>query len=141
MKTFIKILVVTAVSFSGASCDRSESPVPPGSEVFSALSPDGAFRAKVWIPKLSGGLGATISQSYQVWIQETSGTDKQLVLEGNKSDGFRLLWTSGGNLEICYADAQVYKFKNKYVVASETSRDVRIVEVVLRRVPDLRQCG
>lgn len=69
------------------------------------------------------------------------GNDTQLMLEADKTDGFHLSWNKAGQLEVCYADAQIYKFRNRMVMAIETSSELHVVEILLRRVDKLDDCS
>jgi hypothetical protein len=123
------------------SCFNSSEQLPEGLPGQSITSPDGVTRAFVWIPTLSGGLGATTSQPYQIWIENTRFAGTVLVAEAYKTDGFRLSWTSEDLLEVCYADARIYKFVSGVDFATEHSRKSKTVEVVLRRVRSLDECN
>lgn len=111
-----------------------------GTQVAAALSPDNVYEAKVWLQSLDG-LGATISQPHQVWIGRKSGGSR-LVLEADKTDGIRISWRTGRILEICYADAQISRFTNRFVDV-DRSRGVtqaETIEITLRREQRLDQC-
>ncbi len=123
------------------SCSNSSGQLPEGLPGQSITGPDGVTRAFVWIPTSSGGLGATTSQSYQIWIENTRFASTVLVAEAYKTDGFRLSWTSEDLLEICYADARIYKFVSGVDFATEHSKESKTVEIVLRRVRSLDVCN
>ena len=68
-----------------------------------------------------------------------------MVVEAYKTDGYRLHWRSSDILEICYAHAHIYKFRNIAEFWSrEQSEDmpvnIKLIEVVLRRVESLDSC-
>lgn len=113
-----------------------------GKEVSSLLSPDRIYRAKVWLPEL-GGLGATVSQPHQVWLEniKVSG-ESRLVFEADKTDEIRVKWNTPLELEICYSGAQIYRFNNRFVSVDRTSGmvEARTVEVVLRKAKRLIDC-
>jgi hypothetical protein len=122
------------------SCSHQDK-LPKGREMLSRAAPDSASRAFVWLPELSGALGATVSQPYQVWIQSLQGgRDTRLVLVADKTHGFHLGWTAPTQLEICYADAQILQFQNFFIVATEDSPTIYSVEIVLKKVSRLDEC-
>ena len=113
-----------------------------GKEVASTLSPDRIYRAKVWLPEL-GGLGATISQPYQVWLENINVSgESRLVFEADKTDEIRVKWSAPLELEICYGSAQIHRFSNRFVSVDRTTgmAEARTVEVVLRKVKRLNDC-
>lgn len=115
---------------------------PAGSEVEAAISRDGSIRAYVLVPEASGGLGATISRPYQIWLQSLRIENAQgLVLTADKTDGLRISWTSRGQLEVCYATAQITRFWNRFTVVEAKSLATQTIEVVLRRVDTLEDCA
>jgi hypothetical protein len=123
-----------------SGCHGTEN-MPKGHEIASASSPDGASKAFVWFPELSG-LGATVSQPYQVWVQYLRGSkDRRLVFEADRTDGVRLTWKDIGTLEICYAPpSHIYRFLNFFEYAEEKSPGLYQVEILLRKVPKLGDC-
>jgi hypothetical protein len=113
-----------------------------GKEVTSVLSPDQVYRAKVWLPEL-GGMGATMSQPFQVWLENTKISDQsRLVFEADKTDEVRVKWNTPLELEICYNSAQIHRFSNRFVSVDRTSgmAESRVIEVVLRKVKRLNDC-
>lgn len=123
------------------ACDNRPNQPPDGSVVNVVTSPDGFARAFVVIPKMSGGLGATLSQPYQVWMESLKiGTDKQLIVSADKTDGFHLSWTDKGQLEVCYGHAQIFEFRNTMVMITEESQSMHVVEIVLKRADKLTSC-
>ena len=140
LKRYIGISFVVALVSCG---DRTEK-IPSGHEYATQAAPDGLNRAFAWVPELSGGLGATISQPYQVWIQsQRAGLEakKLLVFEADKTDGVRLLWMTRSRLEICYAEAQIGQFRNRFLALdTKNQRVVDEIEIVLKRVQKLTDC-
>lgn len=132
--------IATAIAIVLMGCSSSGESPPDGQQVQSLVSPDGVTRAFVWIPKLSGGLGATVSQPYQVWLENKRFASKELVVEAYKTDGFHIAWATANTLEVCYSDARIYKFLNGVDFAIEKSPEIVSVEIVLRRVQNLRAC-
>lgn len=131
----------TAIVVVLLGCSGSGGSLPDGHQVQSLVSPDGGTRAFVWVPQLPrGGLGATVSQPYQVWLESQRFSSRVLVVEGYKMDGFRLAWVSDGILDVCYADARIYKFLSGVDFAIEKSPEVVSIEIILRRVQNLRAC-
>ena len=134
------LLSATAIMAMSVGCTNSLESLPDGQQSQSTLSPDGITRAFVWVPKMSGGLGATVSQSHQVWIENTRMAGKRLMVEADKTDGLKLTWISVSTLEVCYADAQIFRFLNKFDFANEQSPEIISVEIVLRRMKTLDMC-
>lgn len=132
--------VTIAIAVTMAGCSSSLESLPDGRQAQSLIGAVGITRAFVWIPTPSGGLGATISQPYQVWIENKRLDSKALVVEAYKTDGFRLAWANANTLEVCYADARIYKFLNGVDLATGDSPETVSVEIVLRRVQDLHSC-
>lgn len=123
-----------------ASCGGGEK-IPDGHEAATQTAPDGLSRAFVWIPELGGGLGATVSQSYQVWFQSLQTKKRDaLIFEADKTDGVRLAWKAPRELEICYSRAQIVRFHNFFVVAERDSPGIYEVEIVLKKVSQLSDC-
>jgi hypothetical protein len=93
------------------------------------------------MPEL-GGLGATVSQPYQVWMESLHGEPHaKMIFEADHTGGLRLSWYGPRDLEICYGPAQVNRFLNYYYVSpSEHTGTQDKVEVRLRRVEKLAQC-
>jgi hypothetical protein len=124
-----------------AGCCHRDDKLASGHEVLTQAAPDGASRAFVWLPELSGGLGATISQPYQVWMQSLrDNKEMQLVFEADKTAGVHLGWTGSNQLEICYATAQIFRFQNFFTVAKEGSPEIYDVDITLKKVPKLEEC-
>ncbi len=121
-------------------CDNQVQKLPEGHEATSQTAPDSFSRAFIWTPEL-GGLGVTVSQPYQVWIQRLQG-DKQetLIMESDKTNGLKLTWVGQNVLEICYERAQITHFRNFFVVAEQNYPRIYKVEIVLRKVDKLSDC-
>jgi hypothetical protein len=134
--------LVTMWLFLSSARERAMTePSPQGSQTLTVNSTDSRYRAAVVLPSLDG-LGATISQPHQVWISASDGGSR-LMLEADKTDGIHIQWKTAHQLEICYRDAQIHKFSNRFV---DILRDgelpkVRMLEVVLRRVQRLDECS
>lgn len=75
-----------------------------------------------------------VSQPYQVWIASRKPSKKLRILEADKTDAISLAWRGSELLEICYSDAHITLFENRFVMAEQTSQQVREVEIVLRKV-------
>lgn len=136
---FFLILLLLLFGCSGESDTQ-----PVGHIVSTAPSPSKTSKAFVLEPELKGGLGATVSQPYQVWIQSLRpgmGAEKMLVFEADKTEGIHLSWTTERRLEICYSEARIVRFRNRFVALdTKNQRVTDEVEVVLKRVPKLAQC-
>ena len=114
---------------------------PEGAEQNSALSPDGRNKVFVWYPDTKGTLGATVSPTYQIWLQGLRDIKKeQLILTSDKTGGFSFNWRGPANLDVCYVSAQIFGFRNTVALVDEPSRSFYEVEVVLRKVPTLGEC-
>ncbi len=134
--------VLTAWLYFASSQEQQGSKLEHGKEFIVKISPDGAYRAFVWLPEL-GGLGATVSQPMQVWLQgHKAGAERKLVFEADKTDGVHLTWNQTSELEICYDEAQILQFSNRYIVVDRSNGvpEERTVEVVLKRVSKLSDC-
>lgn len=122
------------------SCSNALESLPEGQQAQVIASSDKTTRAFVWIPKQSGGLGATVSQPYQVWIENEKFGQKRLMLEASKTDGLRLVWISDSILEVCYSDAQIFRFLNKFDFVVQGSHEMKSVEIILRKAASLDAC-
>lgn len=105
-------------------------------------SPDGAYSAFLCIPTLDG-LGATISQPYQLWL-EKRGVDgtRQLAFVADNTDGFQLSWRTPTVLLVCYERASIYQFRNR-IVTIRRGQDVPGIfeaEVVLHKARATDEC-
>jgi hypothetical protein len=140
MRWALKICFGISLLMPLVSCGNRIDKLPGGHEASAQFSLGGLSRAFVWIPEL-GGLGATVSQPYQVWLQSQQGEKQQaLIFEADKTDGVRLAWRNPGVLEICYGPSQITRFRNFFVVADRNSPQIYRVEVLLRRVQQLGDC-
>lgn len=119
--------------------ERHATAQSPGRQAAAVASPDKEYVAKIWLPDLDG-LGATISQPHQVWVEGKRGS--RLILEADKTDEIRLRWQSARQLEICYADAQIHRFSNRFVDVDRSGSitEAQTVEATLRRVKQLDEC-
>jgi hypothetical protein len=139
-RSFKWIYVGLVVLVGSAGCCRRDDKLAPGQEALTKAAPDGAIKAFVWLPRL-GGLGATMSQPYQVWMQSLrDDKETQLVLEADKTDGFHLGWIGPNQLEVCYAAARIGQFRNFFTVAKEGSPEIYAVEILLKKVSKLEEC-
>lgn len=115
-----------------------------GHVVTTLISPRKTVKALIVEPKIEGGLGATLSQPYQVWMQDLRPdmeAEKMLVFEADKTNGVHLSWTTEGQLEICYSKAQIGHFRNQFLALDKKSQTVTDeIEVVLKRVRSLTDC-
>jgi hypothetical protein len=133
------VVVITAVCTS--ACGDRDARSAEGVEQLTSVAPDGESKAFVWLPETSGFLGATVSTWYQVWIKDLHrDKDEQLILDADKTTGFRFVWTGPRALRICYVQAQISQFRNFFVVTKEGSLDIYEVEIELKKVPMLSQC-
>lgn len=113
-----------------------------GKEAIVAASPDAAYKAVVWLPDVEG-FGATVSQSVQVWLERSkSSPERRLVFEADKTDGVRLVWTKANELQICYPEAQISRFNNRYISVERLDGlpNAKTVEIILKRVSKLTDC-
>lgn len=141
-KIVLSLSVVLALLLSIGGCVDKTPPRKNGRELQSAVSHDETLRAVLWMPEQSGPFGATVSDLYQVWLESfPSATNQLLVLEADKTAGMQLSWTKMDQLEICYSDAQILNFRNRYATLDSNSLDVHKTEIVLRRVDALSNCG
>ena len=132
--------VAIAIAVVATGCSSSPELRPNGQEAQSLIGPGGGTRVFVWIPTLSGGLGATVSQPYQAWLESKRFASKTLVVEAYKTDGLHIAWAAGNILEVCYADDRLYTFLKGVDFAAEESPEIVSVEIVLRRVKNLHAC-
>jgi hypothetical protein len=142
---------VTSCSISVDNSIDTQNKPSEGKEIASAVSSDQTFKAIVWRPTLDGGLGATISQPYQVWIEVIKGKGdgelkSRLVFAAEKTDGLLIKWTAPLVLEICYSEAQIYDLFNRFndIVGKprnhEMNIDTKEGEVILRKVKRISDC-
>ncbi|WP_431287583.1 hypothetical protein [Roseateles chitinivorans] len=152
MKKIVKIIPIVVIALAAGILvgwlyfsstlfgDRS---LPPSGvkPVTQASSFDRRFVATIFAPQLDD-LGATVSQSYQLWLAGPDGA-RQLMLEADKTDGLVIVWRSPLLLEICYADAQILLFKNRFFSISRSAGlpAGETVELVLRRVVKPADCS
>jgi hypothetical protein len=118
----------------------SQAKKPTGQPVAIVISPDKAYMARIWLPTLDG-LGATISQTHQVWLEGRSG-ESRMMLVADKTDQIKLKWLAARLLEVCYSDAQISGFRNRFVDINRTDSEtlIQTVEVWLRRVERINDC-
>lgn len=136
----LKFCFVIWMLFFFVSCGNSNESSLKGYEVDAQVAPDQRSKAFIWLPEL-GGLGATISEPHQVWMQGLQGEkQKSLIFEADKTDGVRLRWTAATELEICYAQAQIFHFRNFFVMVEIFSPQIYQVEIILRKAPKLDDC-
>lgn len=146
MKTAITILLsfisglIFAWFYNSVNQDSRSSEPAKGNQAALVISPDKSYIAKIWLPEL-GGLGATMSQPYQVWVESKAGASR-LMLIADKTDGIKLKWLGIALLEICYKDAQINTFQNRFVDIDRTGSEtlIKTVEVRLRRVERMEEC-
>ena len=133
---FIGMFFVTCC----VGCGRDPERVQEGHIDSRAVSPDGIVEAVVMLPKLDG-FGATISQPYQVFLRSLRpGVKKELVVfEADKTDGLHIRWR-GAQLVICYSDAQILWFRNRFDTFGQDSLNVSEIEVILNKVTKLEDC-
>ena len=135
--SWMLVMIAVACSACGDRTARSAK----GVEQLAQVAPDGVSKAFVWLPETDGYLGATVSTFYQVWIQDLHrDKEEQLLLNGDKTSGFELVWTGPRELRICYVKARISSFRNFFVVAKRDSPDIYEVEIELRKVPRSGQC-
>jgi len=112
-----------------------------GHEKASVTSPDGASRLVIWMPEGPGFLGATDSDTYQVWLQHLRGEQpRKLMFEATQTDGVVVTWLTNRKVEICYGPTNINRFSNRFMYAEEKAPGVYDVEIVLRRVDALAMC-
>lgn len=120
---------------------ESDSKPPANAKTISEVrSQDGRFVAAVVAADLDG-MGATISQPYQLWLTSAEG-ESRLMIEADKASGLRASWRSPLQLEVCYADAQILQFRNRFFSISRSGAlpSGTALEVTLRRVPKWSDC-
>lgn len=140
IKCFLINIFTMPLLISLAGCDNQMQKLSDGNEVSSQVAPDRFSRAFVWTAE-TDGLGATISQPYQVWMQSLQGKSQEtLILESDKTDGLKLAWAGVDMLEICYAQAQITYFRNFFVVAEQNSSQIYKVEIILKKVKNFNDC-
>lgn len=145
MKRLIWIVVaflvglVTMWIVSIAQRENEATSLMSGREQTRQAAPNSSVVAFVWLPDISGSV--MVSQPYQVWIESKQPSKKRRVLEADKTDSISLAWRGSGLLEICYSDAQITQFKNRFVAVEQGLPQVREVEIVLRKVQKVSDCG
>lgn len=87
------------------------------------------------------GFGATLSQPYQVYLRpvDPSLEGEKVVLGFTRSNGARIRWEKD-RLIICYDEAAITTFYNKYDLGGTDRKIVESVEVVLERREKIDQC-
>ena len=141
MRIGFMMLTAALVSCGGTSGEPAK-----GRQLDSATAPDGEGRAFVWLPELGGFLGATQSQPFEVWIQYLKSRKPQsLVFKAIHTAGVRLKWVDARTLEICYGVSHISYMRNYFDYAEEDwqqhGKSMYSVEVLLKRVPQLADCG
>jgi len=124
-----------------AGCGADTHAPRQGEDVVVARSPDQRFEAVVREVNIDGSV--MVSQPYQILVRSLVIDPESLVevLLADKTDGFRLTWTSSGQLEVCYGTAQIYRFTNSFVAVDRERRDFEEAEIVLRRSGSLAECA
>ena len=64
------------------------------------------------------------------------------MLEADKTDEIKIKWLGTRLLEVCYSEAQISTFRNRFIDVDRTGgvTQVQTVEVMLRRVGRLDEC-
>jgi hypothetical protein len=103
-------------------------------------SPDGKFEASIRLLNIDGSIG--VSQPYQVLVRSvaTDSNSHEAVVSADKTDGLRIRWIDARQLEICYARARLYNFRNAYVSVNRDPPESLEVEVVLVKRQSLSEC-
>jgi hypothetical protein len=104
-------------------------------------SPTQRYFALVVLPQ-QGGLAATTSQPIQVWIKTVDGQTK-LVLEADKTDLVSAKWLGPDRLQICYSDAQISFFNNRFndIKIRNGLPEIQSIEVILHRAASVSSCA
>lgn len=138
---FLSFIFYTWLIWRLGDCDTGpKQRSSEGQEEISLISPDGSSRAYIWLPEL-GMLGATVSQPYQVWLQNLQGDKGEtLMFSADKTYGPKLHWKSAKLLELCYDNAQIGTFRNFFTVAGGRDGQTDEIEIVLRKVAKLDDC-
>lgn len=138
MSSFVGLMIMVCVCGCGRNLDK----VQDGSITASSVSPNGFVEALIVAVDLGqGGAGATMSQSYQVYLRSKRPGVKEMmvVLAAEKTDGFRLRWLDQ-KLFICYAEAHIFRMNNQFYVSGTDHRPLDDIEVILQRVNNLTEC-
>lgn len=127
-------LLCTSCDFAGHQGHRTE--------LQRSVSPDDLAVAQVVRIDSSG---ATDTDRFQVWLQYQHGKSIRpvLMLEVHRTPGVKMRWTDKRSLEVCYPKADITFFRNTYDYGEEGWQFDQWywVEVFLRRISDLGQCG
>lgn len=133
----------TIILVSLMGCGRNLDVVREGKVIESKISPNGMVEAVVSaVDNGDGGLGATMSQAYQVYLRTKRPglKDIQVVLAAQRTEGFRLHWAMDSRLIVCHATAHIFRIDNRFYVSGKDHVASDDVEVVLRRVEKLEEC-
>jgi hypothetical protein len=143
VRRWVKMYLVALIGAGLLGCTGPSDVKPTkGVEKYSKLAPDGERKAYVLIPESSGYLGATVSTVYQVWIQDLHHTkDEKLLMTASETSGVSLAWSGPLELQICYVKAEITGFRNFFTVATQDFPDAPNVEVLLKKVAKLDECG
>lgn len=108
---YIFQLAVIALSLMVYGCDNG-SELCSNDEVKRISSPDNIVDAVVVLKKC----GATVSDSYRVYVVKKDGTldfdDDSSMFVSDKTDGIKVFWRGNKELQISYAKARIFQFKN-----------------------------
>lgn len=141
LRGYFQASLAIAMSILFTSCNNADDK-PRGTEIGNVLSPDGLSVAKVFRIDSSG---ATDSDRFDIWMryQNSKSSLPVLVFEAHRTKGVIIRWTDARSLEICYPKADITSFRNTYDYGEEgwSGNDWYWVEIFLRRVSDVSQCG
>jgi hypothetical protein len=130
------------VLLSCIGCGNRFEKVLEGRVLASSVSPSGKMEARYVLPDLGPGLGATISQPYQVQLRSLhpEAGETMLIMGGDQTSGLRLKWRNN-DLEICYSEARILRFRNKFDIFSRDHKtQLDELEIVLHKVNKLDEC-
>ena len=126
-----------------SGCDRTLDEVREGTVLQQLHAPNGMMEAYVSKVKTGErGYSGTSARPFQVFINNyrSSSVHGAVVLAAQRTDGLRVGWVDDHRLIICYADADIFYFKNRYAFARKNEPPLDTVEIILRRVNNLEQC-
>jgi hypothetical protein len=132
-------LLGTLVSICACSPDPSK--FRAGKDLVKLDSPDGQVEAVLRAVDISGT--DMVSQPYQValFYLKDAAVEPHMVLLADRTNGLMLKWVGPRLLRICYDDAEILDFNNRFVpFDSSTQMVYPDIEVVLSKTKDRRVC-
>lgn len=86
----------------------------------------------VWVLKEFGPLGATVDNSFELFIVPRDGMEfSNAILRADKVDGFSMQWLDENTLEVSIGQGRIFHFQNSWR-SREVDNFSFLVEIILK---------